>query len=224
MNEDEKRATIDRYNARFAQFGHDPRTLGWPKRQHRLRYEILLSHWDLQNRSLCDFGCGFGDMYAFCQETGRGVRYHGIDINANLIEEGRRLYPRADLQAIDILQTGFPRSYDVIVASGVYNFGVTDSWGFVKHTFDLFRSAASRGFAVNFLSSHADRRDEKLFYADPCEALELCYKYSHRVAMRHDYMPFEFSVFVDLQETFDKEYTVFPEYLSYIRDAGVDRQ
>jgi SAM-dependent methyltransferase len=218
VNEQEKLITVERYNARLDQFGHDPRTLGWTKRQHLLRYEILLSYWPLAEVDLLDFGCGFGDLYGYCRDTGRGaVRYHGIDINPRLIEAGRTRYPEADLSSAgDVMATGLSRIYDVIVCSGLFNFRLQDNWEFVVKTFDLFRSSSRQGFAANFLTDRVDFRDDNLYYADPCAVLELCCKYSRRVLLRQDYMPFEFTVFVDLRDKFDHRHTVFPEYLRFI--------
>jgi SAM-dependent methyltransferase len=201
VNEREKLSTIARYNARLDQFGHDPRALGWPKRQHLLRYDVLLSYWTLSGADLLDLGCGFGDMYGYCRDSGRvDVRYHGIDINPRLIEEGSKRYPEADLVVRDVTTLGLPRTYDVIVCSGLYNFRLQDNWNFI----------------TNFLTNRVDFYDNTLHYADPCAVLDLCYKYSRRVVLRQDYMPFEFTVFVDLRDTFDKRYTVFPEYLRFI--------
>jgi SAM-dependent methyltransferase len=225
MNDEEKRSTIERYNSRLDQYGHDARTLGWTKRQHLLRYEILLSYWDfsLADSELLDFGYGFGDMYDHCRRSGRtGVRYHGVDLNARLIEAGRARYPEVDLRALDIAVDGLPQSYDVIVASGVYNFRMADNWGFVRETFDIFRTKARRGFAANFITDRVDFREDSLYYADPCAVLDLAYSYSKRVVLRQDYMPFEFTVFVDLQDDFDKKYTIFPEYLAFIPADEVD--
>jgi SAM-dependent methyltransferase len=220
VNEQEKLSTIARYNARLDQFGHDPRALGWPKRQHLLRYEVLLSYWSLAGADLLDLGCGFGDMYGYCRASGRAdVRYHGIDLNPRLIEEGSKRYPEADLLARDVMAVGLPRVYDVIVCSGLYNFRLQDNWGFITRTFDLFRSSCRQGFAANFLSSRVDFRDDSLYYSDPCAVLDLCYKHSRRVVLRQDYMPFEFTAFVDLRDSFDKNHTVFPEYLRFIPNA-----
>jgi len=220
MDEQEKRDTLDRYDRRLEEFGHDPRTLGWHKRQHLLRYEVLLSHWDLNGRDLLDFGCGFGDMYAYCRQSGRGaVRYHGLDLNPRLVAEGTQRYPGADLFACDALTDGLPAVYDVIVASGIYNFRLKDNWDFINRTFALFARHSRQGFAVNFLSNRVDYTEDTLYYADPPRVLDLCYTYSRRVLLRQDYMPFEFTVFVDLRNNFDKRYTVFPEYLSFIPDA-----
>lgn len=217
MDEDEKQETLDRYNRRLAEFGHDPRTLGWHKRQHLLRYEILLSHWNLDKADLLDFGCGFGDMYAYCQASNRAsARYHGLDLNSNLIDEGKRRYPGVDLFARDVLIEGLPDVYDVIVASGIYNFRLKDNWSFIEKTFALFAAHGRQGFAVNFLSNRVDYSEDSLYYADPPKVLDLCYRYSRRVLLRQDYMPFEFTVFVDLRNSFDKSFTVFPEYLDFV--------
>jgi SAM-dependent methyltransferase len=217
LDEQEKRETIARYNERLDQFGHDPRALGWSKLQHRLRYEVLLSHWNLTDTDLLDFGCGFGDMYAYCRETGRSdVRYHGLDLNPRLIAEGAKRYPKADLKARDAVADGLPKGYDVIVASGLFNFRLKDNWSFITQIFAMFAAGSRQGFSANFLSNRVDFEDGKLYYADPCAVLDLCYKYSRRVLLRQDYMPFEFTVFVDLRNNFDRTYTVFPEYLPFI--------
>lgn len=221
MNEKEKRETVARYNARLDQFGHDPRTLGWTKFQHLLRYEILLSHWNLDGADLLDFGCGFGDMYAYCKTSERGgVHYHGVDINPRLIKVGKERYPDADLLARDVLTEGLPRNYDVIVASGVYNFRLEDNWGFIQSSFELFAGSCCNGFAANFMSNRVDFRDNTLYYADPCQVLDLCYKYSRRVLLRQDYMPFEFTVCVDLRDSFDRAHTVFTDYVGFIPRAS----
>jgi SAM-dependent methyltransferase len=223
VDEQEKLAAIARYNARLDQFGHDPRALGWSKRQHLLRYEVLLSYWSLGGADLLDLGCGFGDMYAYCRDNGRAdLRYHGIDINPRLVAEGSRRYPEADLTARDVMALGLPRDYDVIVCSGLFNFRLRDNWAFITRSFDLFRSSCAQGFAANFITDRVDFRDDNLYYADPCRVLNLCYKYSRRVVLRQDYMPFEFTVFVDLRDKFDEDYTVFPEYLRFIPAEAKD--
>jgi SAM-dependent methyltransferase len=221
VNEQEKRDMLQRYNERLEQFGYDPRTLGWSKLQHLLRYEVLLSYWNLAGAELLDFGCGFGDMYAYCQSTGRStVRYRGLDLNPRLIKEGKKLYPDADLMTCDALVDGLPGTYDVIVASGVYNFRLEDNWTFISKTFDMFAACCRQGFSANFICNRVDFEDSKLYYADPCAVLALCYKYSRRILFRQDYMPFEFTVFVDLRNSFDVAYTVFPEYISFIPGAN----
>jgi len=216
MKDSEKREAIERYNERFAQFGHDPRTLGWPKRRHVLRYAILLGEWELAGRSLLDYGCGFGDMYGYCVEHKPGVEYAGVDINPKLIEEGRRLYPAAELILAD--EEDPDRRYDFVVSSGVHNAKIGDNWSFIEESFALFDRLATSGFALNFLSNRVQYELEHTYHADPVRVLELAYRYSNRVVLRNDYMPFEFTVFVDKRTEFDQEHVVYPEFRALITE------
>jgi SAM-dependent methyltransferase len=218
MKDSEKKRVIETYNRRLAQFGHDPRTLGWPKRRHRLRYAILLGHWDLKGRSILDYGCGFGDMYAFCRDQALDVDYEGVDINPELIAEGRKRYPEAKLSVRDPLREGLERSYDYAFSSGVHNIKLEDNWSFIEQGFELFDKSCTRGFALNFLSDKVEYKLEHAHHTDPVRVLELAYRYSNRIVLRNDYMPFEFTIFVDKQDAFDKERAVYPEYRPFVED------
>jgi 2-polyprenyl-3-methyl-5-hydroxy-6-metoxy-1,4-benzoquinol methylase len=65
MKPGEKEMIIARYNERFKKYGYAPETLGWDKHRHNLRHHILRSLWDVSNKSVLDFGCGFGDLYQY---------------------------------------------------------------------------------------------------------------------------------------------------------------
>jgi SAM-dependent methyltransferase len=220
VTDDEVRMVLERYDRRLAECGPSPAALGWTKNRHVLRYHVLLEPWRLESGRLLDFGCGFGDMYAYCRERFPGVAYEGIDLNPSLVEAGRARYPGAHLSAINVLRDGLTGSWDVIVASGVFNLKLSDTWGFIRRAFDLFAGHATRGFAANFLSDRVDYELDDTFHADPAKVLELAYSYSNRVVLRNDYMPFEFTVYVDLRREFDREHVVYPEYLDLVQDPS----
>ena len=208
---------IESYNERYNTFGYSPKTLGWDKETHWLRYYILLSQQDLNGRSVLDFGCGFGDMYGYAKAKGIHFDYYGIDINENLIKEGKKRYPDAALQTMDILSGGLDRKFDYILSSGVHNFKRSDNWSYIEETFNIFDKHSILSFAVNFISNKVDFKKEDLYYSDPKDVLNLAYKYSNRVVLRNDYMPFEFTVFVNKQKDFDKNLAVYPEYISLVK-------
>jgi len=52
---------------------------------------------------------------------------------------------------------------------------------------------------------------DHLHYSDPCAILEMAYGYSNRVVLRNDYMPWEFTVFVDKRTDFDPDLGVYPD-------------
>jgi len=212
------RMVLERYDRRLAELGPVPAALGWTKNRHVLRYHVLLEPWHLERERVLDFGCGFGDMYAYCREQFPHVDYEGIDLNPSLVDAGRARYPDARLRAANALRDGLTGSWDIIVASGVFNLKLGDNWGFIRNVFDLFAAHATRGFAANFLSNRVDYELPDTFHADPARVLDLAYGYSNRVMLRNDYMPFEFTVYVDLRGEFDKDHVVYPEFVGLVKE------
>lgn len=207
---------LETYNEKYKIFGYSPKTLGWDKKSHQLRYYILLDQWDLNGKTVLDFGCGFGDMYGYAKEKGINFVYHGIDINKNLITEGKKRYPGVFLEVKNIFSDKLDKEFNYIFSSGVHNFKLKDNWGYIKESFNLFDKYSTHGFAINFISNKVDFKKDDIYYSDPSEVLNLAYKYSNRVVLRNDYMPFEFTVFVNKQKDFDKKYAVYPEFLKYV--------
>ena len=217
--EDERRI-VERNDRRLAELGPVPEALGWTRNRHLLRYAILLSYWNLSDESVLDFGCGFGDMYHYCREEYPGVRYYGIDLNPSLIEAGRSRAPEADLRAVNVFRESITDRWDVVVASGVFNLKLDDNWGFIADAFDFFAAHARKGFAANFLSNRVDYELPDTFHTDPPRVLDLAYQHSNRVTLRNDYMPFEFTVYVDLRREFDRDHVVYPEHLPLVYRAS----
>ncbi|MBS0332306.1 MAG: class I SAM-dependent methyltransferase [Proteobacteria bacterium] len=217
MDAEEKEANRLRYEARYAEFGYDERTLGWTKGRHKLRYEMLLAGWPDAARSVLDVGCGFGDMAGYCAESGRADwRYTGLDIVPALIEEGRRRRPDADLRLRDMDADGLPEGYDLVVASGVFSHRLKDNMAFIAAAFERFAAAARVGFAANFMSPAADIRYDNLFYPDPGEVLALARRHSKRAVLRHDYMPFEYTLQVFVDDGFSPDSVVFEPFEGFI--------
>jgi SAM-dependent methyltransferase len=218
MDKEDKELLIESYNDRFKKYGHSNDTLGWTKGKHELRYHILLTQWNLENKSVLDFGCGFGDMYNYAKNLGLKIEYYGVDLNKELILEGKKDYPDANLEFRDALESGLSRKYDYILSSGVHNFKIKDNWSFIEKTFELYNEYSLKGFALNFLSNRVDYTLEDTYHSDPVKIVELAYKYSNKIVLRNDYMPFEFTLFVDKQKEFDKDSVVYPEFSKYVTE------
>lgn len=217
LRPEEKEANRRRYEERYAQFGYDERTLGWTRGRHKLRYEMLLSGWPQTVGSVLDVGCGFGDMADHCRHSGRETwRYTGIDIVPALLDEGRRRHPNTDLRLLDMDVDGLPTGYDVIVASGLFSHRLEENMSFVARVFEAFASAAKVGFAANFMSPTAEIRYDHLFYVDPGAVFDLARRHSRRIAIRHDYMPFEYTVQVFTDDRFSPDSVVFAPYERFL--------
>ena len=115
----------------------------------------------------------------------------------------------------DIFDSNESNQFDFAVSSGVHNFKLEDNLSFIKDTFRRLNELTTKGFAMNFISNKVDEEFKKdhVYYTDPKIILDLSYKYSRRVVLRNDYMPFEFTVFVNKQDKFDSEKVIYTDEL-----------
>jgi SAM-dependent methyltransferase len=211
----ERRTAIERYNQRLAEFGPTERALGWgEKGRSRIRFEVLASQWDLRDARVLDVGCGFGDLFGYLRERGvTGVRYIGVDINASLLAIARERYPEARFAEADCRRLRPSTRSDYAFCSGMFNHKLEDNAGFIAAMFEQFDAAAEKGFAANFLSDRVEYRLEHTYHADPRVILELAYRYSNNVVLRNDYMPYEFTVFVNKGSRVDPSLSVYEEFV-----------
>ena len=94
----------------------------------------------------------------------------------------------------------------------MHNYRFKDNWNYIQKTFDLFDKHSKCGFAANFLSDKVDFKEDDIYYSNPGQILELCYRYSKRIILRNDYMPFEFTAFISKKDGFDKSIATYPEF------------
>jgi SAM-dependent methyltransferase len=211
LKDDEKNETISRYNDRLKKYGYDPKTLGWVKGKQEVRFQVLSEIGNIDNSSIMDIGCGFGDLYGFLKNKGLNIRYTGVDLNSSLIDIAEKIYPEAKFCVLDCDEEEIEGSYDWIFASGVFNFRLEDNHSFIAGILNKMFRACNKGMAADFLSSYVDYQNEGAFHSRPEEIFSLGKSMSRRVALRHDYMPFEFCVYVYKDDRFN-ERTVFEEY------------
>ncbi len=220
MDANDKAALLKRYSDRLAQYGATDAALGWSKSKQRLRYQILLKYWLTQPAPLplrvLDFGCGFGDFFGYARNCGVELDYTGLDINEDLIEVARQRYPQTRFLCLDVFEQPFAESFDIVLSCGVHNHRLADNRAFVERTFELFNGISNSGFAVNFLSTRFTFQNVDNYYSAPEEILKLGLRHSPRVSLRHDYMPFELTIFVDKRSEMDEKLTVF---LPFVQDC-----
>ncbi len=214
MSGGDQRATIERYASRYRQHGYSPRTLGWDKGNQDVRFDVLTSGCDLTGLAVLDIGCGFGDLNMMLERKfGSTYRYTGIDLVSELIEEARRRWPgeRHQFFVGDFLSLEFPLVHDYVIASGIFNhrFVSTNNRDFVTATMTRAFELSRVGLAMDFLSDNVDYRHEHTFHSAPEDILELAFGLTRNVALRNDYMPFEFSVFLRKDDSFDPADPVF---------------
>lgn len=154
---------------------------------------------DPQEYTLLDVGCGQGDLYEFCWNHFRPLRYHGIDLSPAMLQHARRKYPKADFREQDFLDPAFQDQYDFIIAVGGYNVLVPDHEQYFRSALAKMYSQARIAVAFNVLSAAAwgsNERYAELFYYEPADVLRWCLELTNNVKLDHFSSEYELQVFL----------------------------
>ena len=196
MNLKEKEETIKRYEERLQKYGISMKTMGWKdKEQQYLRFKILSGISNLNNSSILDVGCGFGDYYRYLTELGLRVDYTGYDISLKLIEIAGKENPSAKFDVRDILTDEVDR-FDYVFSSGVLNARISDNEGFARCMIEKMFHISRKGAAINMMTDYVDFKEDYLYYYSPEKIFSFCKTLTKRVVLRHDYPLYEFTVYL----------------------------
>jgi SAM-dependent methyltransferase len=199
MEAADRLAYVERYERRLREHGHAPQTLGWRPGRERARFQVMADVIaETGARSLLDVGCGFADLFDFLCEDGWEGDYHGIDLVPGLLAEARRRHPSLPVEEADIADHDPGRTFDVVVASGVFNFELKaeDNGDHIARSVSRMFELAQRALCVDFLSTHVDFRHPGAWHTDPEWALALGRSLSPRAKLRDDYLRYEFALVV----------------------------
>jgi len=197
MNPADKKALINLYEDRYAQMGYDVRTLGWRgKDDQELRFKVLCDIGDLSGSSVCDVGCGFGDLIGYMRDRFREFKYTGVDLSPSLVEKARQLHPLYDFRCVDILNEEFALRSDYFLLSGALNFRMEDNWMVTTEMLALMFRLANKGIAVNFLSTYVNYQQPNNYHHSPEQVFSFARSLTKWVALRHDYPLWEFTIYL----------------------------
>jgi SAM-dependent methyltransferase len=195
----------DYYTHKLAEHGETPRGVDWNgKESQTLRFEQLckIISADAEEFSLNDLGCGYGALFDFLSEQYPLSSYLGVDISKEMIRAAEARHA-ANPKARFITAAEPDTIADYGVANGIFNVRLsrTDAeWvDYLQATLDVLDRTSRKGFAFNCLTSYSDedKKQDHLYYADPCRLFDLCKRrYSKQVALLHDYGLYEFIILV----------------------------
>ena len=209
MKKKTHKAILNHYTDLYKKFGDHPGSLGWPKGKQEIRFQTMSEIGNLNNSSILDVGCGFGDFYGFLKYKKINAKYLGIDILPEFIEIGKKIYPRAQLQVRDFQSKKFKQRFDWVFFSGI---SVGVNYKIIQKIMNEMFKICKNGIALNFVGGILDYKSKDIFYSKPEKIYSLSTTLSHRVSLRHDYMPFEFTIYI-YKDNSKTDNLVFKNYL-----------
>jgi trans-aconitate methyltransferase len=193
-----EKATVMHYHRhRIAEFQHGTvESLGWRNaHSQQARYQTLIKAGDLNDATVLDAGCGYGDLKAFLDQHFSGFDYIGIDQMPEFIAEARKRYEgieRTTFYQTDFSTAGLPQ-VDYVIASGVLGYRCKDD-SFYTGMIDKLYNSARIALAFNMLDKSHFPQHDLLVGHDQEEILTLCRVLSPRVECFNDYLEDDFTV------------------------------
>lgn len=199
IDDSDRDSIVRRYTERFETFGVDVRTLAsGSDERHRLQHAVHASAGDANGKSVLDVGCGLAHYYEFLRGRGSDVRYTGYDIVPAFIESNRQRYPEAQFELRDATRDGIVHEADFVVMCEVFNnryehaSNVEVVQRAMRDAFDHAREAVT----IDLLSTYVDYQVPAAFYYSPEAMFAYAKSLTRFVALRHDYVPFHFTLFL----------------------------
>lgn len=213
----DKDRVLKEYNDAYEKYGYSPKTVLWGKAEKQdIRLEVLTSMYDFTNKKILDIGCGFGDLNKILMKKATGYQYLGIDINEKLVQKANEMnQDNTDINFIvgDFGEYEFQERLDYAVLSGTFAFSLQDKDQY-EHVEDYIKKAleiCNDGLAFNFVSDRVNFKVDGYYNYNVEKIISIAYKYSRNIVMRSDYMPFDFTIFIFKDDSFDEE-RIFNEY------------
>lgn len=200
IDETDLRAIVERYGRRFQEFGVDLRTLNsGTAERHRLQHSIHASVGPLEGRSVLDVGCGLAHYYEYLRD--RGIRlgsYTGIDIVPEFIGANRARFPEARFELQDASADSLGFEADYVVMCEVFNnrYAHASNDAVVKQAIASGFAAARVAMSIDMVGDYVDYRQPEAHYFSPEEMFGYAKSLTRFVALRHDYLPFHFTLFL----------------------------
>ena len=206
---------VENYRNQFKKHGYSPMALGWTKGKQDIRFEVLTSFFNLENKSILDLGCGFGDLNRYIRENiTKNFSYTGIDVVPEFISKAIEMKNVDDDSKFllgDFISTNLDEKFDIVLGSGIFNhkFSKGNNDEFIRNA--LFKACdyATEGVAFDFLTNRVGYELPHVYYSDPKEVLALGLLKSNNIIFRADYFPFEYAIAVYMDQEFDKHDTTY---------------
>jgi len=201
------------YGASYRTYGDSPSSLLTPKGRNEIRFRAIDPFVIDAGTRVLDYGCGLGYLYKYLHMRGQQVDYTGYDIVPDFVQACAEKYPEASFKQIDALGE-IAGEFDVVFASGVFNLrthsDAADSKAYAFDRISALFAQAQKVLVCDFPSAFVDFEQSGAQHFSPGEIAEFCYRrLGRRFQVRHDLLPYEFTLIVWRDDAIKRPDNVF---------------
>lgn len=209
MNEASLKDMCEYYSKRLHEHGPGVNALQYPSEERQqeafaIAVNMINSATDCNpgdvDYSVLDVGCGLGDL---CLYLGGSIPYTGLDINPEMIQIAQRRLPKhygPQLRTCDILSDDglAVEEHDFVFSIAVLSHKpkFDDSESYLRRMVTRLYELARIGAVFDLFSSRVSYHMPYQLHVDPAQFLTYCYTLTSVVAIRNDYSPYRFMVYL----------------------------
>ena len=184
------------YAEQLKKHGVRPAAVDVTREGQQMRFQLLLDALgETHQCSILDVGCGYGAFKEFLIANGRwSADYTGVDICPEMVAAAEGMRPNTKFFLRDIVTNPFPRQYDFVVASGLFQFN--HAWGPVEAMIKAMWDHTKGVLAFNMLSVSTPQAqwDNVEFHADPGRLENFCRSLTKLYTLDHGYRENDFTM------------------------------
>ncbi|RAP31337.1 hypothetical protein DID78_01505 [Candidatus Marinamargulisbacteria bacterium SCGC AG-343-D04] len=184
------------YNRNISHYGPTIHSLQWINRESQhIRFDILMQSLPAHYQTLCDVGCGLGDLYHYIKNKKIPIKYRGIDISSKMIISAQNAYPDGHFSCLDLDIISKNNTFDCLIASGVFNIRLKNHDESVFTTIHKMIECARFEVRFNMLSHKVKKRDQStpFVYRNPESIKNHFEKHVKKVTIIENYLPNDFT-------------------------------
>ena len=178
------------YNRLFTRFGPSFSALQWHSvYTQQKRYDVLLQDLPPSISTLCDIGCGCGDLFHFIKQQRLNLNYTGIDVSANMVVAAQRAYPSGTFRCLELRDILPNHTFDLVVASGIFNNQNPNHLNQLINTVKDMITLAKYEVRFNVLSHRTVKKEKTLVYTNPDDVIPLLRPHANSIELVDGYLP-----------------------------------
>ena len=187
---------IKSYRRSFEKYDGGIQSLQWTSyKSAALRFANLVKDVNLDNRSVLDVGCGFGDLVPFIASKTLHFEYTGVDLMNEFIAEAKKRYPEFEFKAADFFSQSLG-TFDIVFCSGALNGKSENVIGDRKQKIKKMFRCANEALVFNMAGGFkaTNLKSSQVYYADSLHILAYCMTLTPKIIFRHHYRKNDFTI------------------------------